>query len=166
MWIREAFGVNSRYADHRDLKLVPDGARMTIASGLHERLYRYAKISNSRDSDRVARDELAGPLANQAAGVLEWWLLSLLDAAVFVHFAIAIIALHSRLAYCNQIGHIYSDRYGTDSNLNKIDQHNPRGDFRGLTIQKDGWTDGRTDGRTDWRTDGWTDGRMDGRMDG
>ena len=28
--------MNPRVADHRDLKLAPDGARMTIASGLHK----------------------------------------------------------------------------------------------------------------------------------
>ena len=41
--------------------------------------------------------------ANQAVGVLERWLLSLLDAAVFVHFAIVIPALHSRPSERNQI---------------------------------------------------------------
>ena len=35
VWIREAFGVNTRDADDRDLKLLPDGARMPIASGSH-----------------------------------------------------------------------------------------------------------------------------------
>ena len=37
--IQEAFGVNPTYDYHRDLKLAPDGVRMTIASGL-----RLAKI--------------------------------------------------------------------------------------------------------------------------
>ena len=60
-------------------------------------------------------------------GVLERWLLTLLDAAVFVHFAIVIPALHSRLSDRNQIWHTYSDGYGTDSNLNKIDPPDPRG---------------------------------------
>ena len=32
--IRQAFGVNPRDADHSDLKLAPNGARVTIASGL------------------------------------------------------------------------------------------------------------------------------------
>ena len=67
------------------------------------------------------------PLAHQAAGVLERWLLTLLDAAVFVHFAIVIPALHSRLSDRNQIWHTYSDGYGTDSNLKKIDPPDPRG---------------------------------------
>ena len=31
VWIREDFGVNPRNADHRDLTLVPDRARTTIA---------------------------------------------------------------------------------------------------------------------------------------
>ena len=60
-------------------------------------------------------------------GVLERWLLTLLDAAVFVHFAIVIPALHSRLSDRNQIWHTYSDGYGTDSNLNKFDPPDPRG---------------------------------------
>ena len=37
--IREGFGGNPRDADHEDQKLAPDGARMTIASGL--RLYKH-----------------------------------------------------------------------------------------------------------------------------
>ena len=61
-----------------------------------------------------------------------------LDAAVFVHFAIVIPALHSRLSDRNQIWHTYSDGYGTDSNLNKFDPPDPRGDFRGSKIQKSG----------------------------
>ena len=69
----------------------------------------------------------AAPLAHQAAGVLERWLLTLLDAAVFVHFAIVIPALHSRLSDRNQIWHTYSDGYGTDSNLKKFDPPDPRG---------------------------------------
>ena len=60
-------------------------------------------------------------------GVLERWLLTLLDAAVFVHFAIVIPALHSRLSDRNQIWDTYSDGYGTDSNLKKIDPPDPRG---------------------------------------
>ena len=60
-------------------------------------------------------------------GVLERWLLTLLDAAVFVHFAIVIPALHSRLSDRNQIWHTYSGGYGTDSNLNKFDPPAPRG---------------------------------------
>ena len=90
-----------------------------------QRSYSYAKIFVSRDSDRVARDE--PHLAHQAAGVLERWLLTLLDAAVFVHFAIVIPALHSRLSDRNQIWHTCSDGYGTDSNLNKFDPPDPRG---------------------------------------
>ena len=70
------------------------------------------------------------------------WLLTLLDAAVFVHFAIVIPALHSRLSDRNQIWHTYSDGYGTDSNLNIFDPPDPRrgarGDFRGSKIQKSG----------------------------
>ena len=54
-------------------------------------------------------------------------LLTLLDAAVFVHFAIVIPALHSRLSDRNQIWHTYSDGYGTDSNLKKFDPPDPRG---------------------------------------
>ena len=53
--------------------------------------------------------------------------LTLLDAAVFVHFAIVIPALHSRLSDRNQIWHTYSDGYGTDSNLNMFDPPDPRG---------------------------------------
>ena len=53
--------------------------------------------------------------------------LTLLDAAVFVHFAIVIPALHSRLSDRNQIWHTYSDGYGTDSNLKKVDPPDPRG---------------------------------------
>ena len=49
------------------------------------------------------------------------------DAAFFVHFAIVIPALHSRLSDRNQIWHTYSDGYGTDSNLKKIDPPDPRG---------------------------------------
>ena len=54
------------------------------------------------------RSTIVGPIAtqiyaNQAVGVLERWLLSLLDAAVFVHFAIVIPALHSRPSERNQI---------------------------------------------------------------
>ena len=45
----------------------------------------------------------------------------------FVHFAIVIPALHSRLSDRNQIWHTYSDGYGTDSNLNKFDPPDPRG---------------------------------------
>ena len=52
---------------------------------------------------------------------------TLLDAAVFVHFAIVIPALHSRLSDRNQIWHTYSDGYGTDSNLNIFDPPDPRG---------------------------------------
>ena len=79
------------------------------------------------------------PLANQVAGVLERWLLSLLDAAVFVHFAIVIPALHSRPSERNQIWHTYSDRYRTNSNQTFFDHPTPggcQGDFRGSTIQK------------------------------
>ena len=50
-------------------------------------------------NDRIATQIYA----NQAVGVLERWLLSLLDAAVFVHFAIVIPALHSRPSERNQI---------------------------------------------------------------
>ena len=46
---------------------------------------------------------------------------------IFVHFAIVIPALHSRLSDRNQIWHTYSDGYGTDSNLNKFDPPDPRG---------------------------------------
>ena len=64
------------------------------------------------------------------------------DAAVCVHFAIVIPALHSRPSERNQIWHTYSDRYGTDSNLNKFYPPEPSwvsgGDFRGSTIQKSG----------------------------
>ena len=60
-----------------------------------------------------------------------------LDAAVFVHFAIVIPALHSRLSDRNQIWHTYSDGYGNDSNLKKLDPPDP-GDFRGSKIQKSG----------------------------
>ena len=59
--------------------------------------------------------------------MLERWLLSLLDTAVFVHFAIVVSALHSRPSERNQIWHTYSDRYGTDSNLKKVDPPDPRG---------------------------------------
>ena len=62
-------------------------------------------------------------LAHQAAGVLERGLLSLLDAAVFVHFVIVIPALHSRPSERNQI----LDRYGTDSDLKQFDPHDPKG---------------------------------------
>ena len=70
---------------------------------------------------------MSDPLANQAAGVLERWLLALLDAAVFVHFSIVIPALHSRPSKRNHIWHTHSVRYGTDSNLNKVDPPDPRG---------------------------------------
>ena len=47
---------------------------------------------------------LAAPrVAHQPAGVLERWLLSLLGAAVFVHFVIVMPALHSRPSERNQI---------------------------------------------------------------
>ena len=80
-------------------------------------------------NDRIATQRYSSPeiLANLAMGVLERWLLTLLDAAVFVHFAIVIPALHSRLSDRNQIWHTYSDGYGTDSNLNKFDPPDPRG---------------------------------------
>ena len=52
--------------------------------------------------------------------------LTLLDAAVFVHFAIVIPALHSRLSDRNQIWHTYSDGYGTDSKLIFFDPPDPR----------------------------------------
>ena len=78
------------------------------------------------------RPRLAVPLANLATGVLERWLLTLLDAAVFVHFAIVIPALHSRLSYRNQIWHTYLDGYGTDSNLNNVDPPDPRGVSGGI----------------------------------
>ena len=70
--------------------------------------------------NRAVMPPLPLPLANQSAGVLERWLLSLLDAAVFVHFAIVIPALHSRPSDRNKIWHTYSDRYGTDSNQKKM----------------------------------------------
>ena len=70
---------------------------------------------------------LAVPLANLVTGVLERWLLTLLDAAVFVHFAIVIPALHSHLSDRNQIWHTYSDGYGTDSNLKKLTHPTPGG---------------------------------------
>ena len=54
------------------------------------------------------------------------WLLSLLDAAVFVHFAIVIPALHSRPSDRKQIWYTYSDRCGTDSNLKNVDPPDPR----------------------------------------
>ena len=65
------------------------------------------------------------------------------DAAVFVHFAIVIPALHSRPSDRNQIWHTYySDRYGTDSNLKQFDPPNPsggaRGDFRAQTFKSPG----------------------------
>ena len=41
--IREDFGGNPRDADHRDLKLGPDGARMTITPEL--RLQKYVPTS-------------------------------------------------------------------------------------------------------------------------
>ena len=56
----------------------------------------------------------------------------------YLHFAIVIPALHSRPSDRNQIWHTYSDRYGTDSNLNKFEPPDPRGDFRGSTIKKSG----------------------------
>ena len=59
--------------------------------------------------------------------VLEIWLLTLLDAAVVVPFAIVIPALHSRLSDRNQIWHTYSDGYETDSNLKLFDPPDPRG---------------------------------------
>ena len=55
------------------------------------------------------------------------WLLSLLDAAVFVHFAIVIPALYSRPSERNHIWHTYSVIYGSDSNHNIFDPHDPRG---------------------------------------
>ena len=45
----------------------------------------------------------------------------------FVHFAIVIPALHSRLSDRNQIWHTYSDGYGTDSNLKQFGPPDPRG---------------------------------------
>ena len=44
--IREDFGGNPRDADHRDLKLGPDGARMTITPEL--RLQKYMPTTTSR----------------------------------------------------------------------------------------------------------------------
>ena len=73
--------------------------------------------TTSEPSDRRSRKMVA----------IYIYLLTLLDAAVFVHFAIVIPALHSRLSDRNQIWHTYSDGYGTDSNLNKIVPPDPRG---------------------------------------
>ena len=86
-------------------------------------MFRGHQFYRSPLNDRIATQIYA----NQAVGVLERWLLSLLDAAFFVHFAIVIPALHSRPSERNQISHTHSDRCGTDSNLIKVYSSDPRG---------------------------------------
>ena len=81
--------------------------------------------------------------ANQAVGVLERWLLSLLDAAVFVHFAIVIQyqhCIHDRRSATKFDTHIRTDvgLILTESKFTHPTPGGAREDFRGSTIQKSG----------------------------